>query len=71
MVMDGEDFGFCVKMLKGRHLHTAGNDAEGVILEDLKLGDVVGAVLGNHTGAAERKIDLTMDLEEKAIVSGC
>ena len=40
VVVDGKDFGFCVKMLDGRHLHTPGGDAEGVILEGLELCDV-------------------------------
>ena len=40
VVVDGKGFGFCVKMLDGRHLHTPGGDAEGVILEGLEFCDV-------------------------------
>ena len=43
MFINGASFGFCMKMLNGRHLHTAGGDAESLILEDLKLGYVVGS----------------------------
>ena len=37
VVVDGKGFGFCVKMLNGRHLHTPGGDTEYVILEGLEL----------------------------------
>ena len=40
VVVDGKGFGFCVKMLNGRHLHTSGGDAEGIILEGLEFSDV-------------------------------
>ena len=33
VVMDGKDFGCCVKMVKGTHLHTAGEKAEGGVLD--------------------------------------
>ena len=37
VVVDGKGFGFCVKMLDGRHLHTSGGDTEGVVLEGLEF----------------------------------
>ena len=33
VVMDGMDLGFCMKMVDGTHLHTAGGCAEGGVLD--------------------------------------
>ena len=32
LVMDGKDLGFCVKVVNGTHLHTAGGYAGGGVL---------------------------------------
>ena len=37
--VDREDAGFCVKMSDGGHLHAAGCDTEGSILEGLEFAD--------------------------------
>ena len=42
---------FGVKMFNGRHLHAAGGDAEGVVLEDLELGDMGGGGVGKPNGS--------------------
>ena len=40
VVVDGKGFGFCVKMLNGRHLHTSGGNTEGIVLKGLEFGNV-------------------------------
>ena len=40
VVVDWEGFGLCVKMPNGCHLHTAGGYSEGLVLDDLELGDI-------------------------------
>ena len=52
VVVDGKGCGFCVKVLNGRHLHTSGSDAEGVILEGLELGDVGCGGVGEPDGGS-------------------
>ena len=42
---------FGVKMFNGRHLHAAGGDAKGVVLEDLELGDMGGGGVGKPNGS--------------------
>ena len=46
VVMDGEDLGFCVKMVNGTHLHTAGGYAEGGGLDPLECLDEGGGGAG-------------------------
>ena len=46
VVMDGKDFGFCVKMVNRTHLHTAGGYAEGGVLDTLQFFDVGGGGVG-------------------------
>ena len=36
VVMDEKDLGFCVKMVNGTHLHTAGRYVEGSVLDPLE-----------------------------------
>ena len=40
VVIDWEGFGLCVKMPNGCHLHTACGYSEGLVLDDLELGDI-------------------------------
>ena len=42
VVADWEDFGFCVKIADGCHLHAASGDSEGGILETLEFGNGSG-----------------------------
>ena len=39
MIADREDMGFCVKIADGCHLHAAGGNSEGGILDALEFGD--------------------------------
>ena len=50
VVVDGKGFGFCVKMINGRHLHTSGGDAEGVVLEGLEFCYVGWGGVGEPDG---------------------
>ena len=50
MVFDEEDGRLCVKMPDGRHLHAAGCDAEGCVLEGLESIDVGGFGVGEPDG---------------------
>ena len=54
-VVDGKGLGFCVKMLNGRHLHTTGGDAEGVILEGLEFCDVGCGGVGEPNGGGVKE----------------
>ena len=55
VVADGEDLGFCVKMVGIRHLHTAGGYSEGGILEGLKLLNIGGGGVGVPDGGSIRE----------------
>ena len=46
VVMDGIEFGFCVKIVNGTHLHTAGGYAEGSVLDTLEFLDGGGGDVG-------------------------
>ena len=50
VVVDGKGFGFCVKMINGRHLHTSGGDAEVVVLEGLEFCYVGWGGVGEPDG---------------------
>ena len=50
VVADGKGFGFCVKMINGRHLHTSSSDAEGVVLEGLEFCYVGWGGVGEPDG---------------------
>ena len=39
VVMDGMDLGFCMKMVDGTHLHTAGGYGEEDVLDTLQFGE--------------------------------
>ena len=51
VVADGKGFGFCVKMINGRHLHTSGGAAEGVVstLYGGKLGIEITCASEDHS----------------------
>ena len=46
MVVYWEGFGYGVKIVDGSHLHTTGGYSEGVVLDNLELGDVRGRGVG-------------------------
>ena len=50
VVMDGQDLGFCVKMVNGTHLHTAAGYAEGGVLDTLQFLDGGGGGVGEPNG---------------------
>ena len=52
VVFDGEDLGFCVKMVGIRHLHTAGGYSKGAVLKGLKLLDIGGGGVGEPYGGS-------------------
>ena len=51
VVMDGKDLGFCVKMVNGNHLQTAGGYADGGVLDVLEVLDGGG---GGSVGDSDR-----------------
>jgi len=55
VVFDGEDLGFCVKMVGICHLHTAGGYSEGGVLEGLKLLDIGGGGVWVPYGGSVRE----------------
>ena len=46
VVVNWEGFSLCVKMPDGCHLHTASGNSEGLVLDDLELGDIRGRGVG-------------------------
>ena len=50
--MNGEDKGFCVKIVRAGHLHGTSSGAEGTILDCLKFRNRGGEALGNQMGEA-------------------